>query len=64
MKARVDKSKCIGCGLCTSTCPTVFAMDDDGLAVAKPEAIDKAAEADADAAAADCPAAAIEIRPE
>jgi ferredoxin len=64
MKARVDKSKCIGCGLCTSTCPRVFSMDDDGLAVAKPAVMDKADEADAQTAAEDCPAAAIEVKPE
>ena len=34
MKAHVDKDTCIGCGLCTSICPEVFSMDDDGKAVA------------------------------
>ncbi|MBU3804700.1 MAG: ferredoxin, partial [Candidatus Cellulosilyticum pullistercoris] len=29
MKAFVDKDTCIGCGLCPSICPDVFAMDDD-----------------------------------
>ena len=29
MKAHVDKDTCIGCGLCPSICPDVFAMDDD-----------------------------------
>ena len=29
MKAFVDKETCIGCGLCPSICPDVFAMDDD-----------------------------------
>ncbi len=30
---------CIGCGLCTSTCPEVFRMQDDGTAevYAQPE---------------------------
>lgn len=32
MEAKVDKSGCIGCGLCAGTCPEVFAMGDDGLA--------------------------------
>ena len=41
---------CIGCGLCAGTCPEVFSMGDDGLAVAidaevPAEALDTAAEA-------------------
>ena len=26
--------RCIGCGLCTNTCPEVFDMKDDGVAAA------------------------------
>ena len=32
MKASIDRSGCIGCGLCASVCPEVFRMADDGLA--------------------------------
>jgi len=32
MKAVIDRSGCIGCGLCADTCPKVFRMADDGLA--------------------------------
>lgn len=64
MKARVDKSKCIGCGLCVSGCPAVFRMDDDGLAVAKPDQVGQADQAAAQAAADDCPVGAIEVKPE
>ena len=32
MKADIDRSGCIGCGLCEKTCPAVFFMADDGLA--------------------------------
>lgn len=32
MKAFIDRSGCIGCGLCAETCPNVFRMADDGLA--------------------------------
>ncbi len=34
MKANVDKSGCIGCGLCETLCPEVFKMGGDGLAEA------------------------------
>lgn len=32
MKAFIDRSGCIGCGVCTDICPEVFKMADDGLA--------------------------------
>ncbi len=32
---KVDKGKCIGCGLCASICPEVFEMGKDGKAQAK-----------------------------
>lgn len=31
MRATVNES-CIGCGLCTSTCPNVFQIGNDGIA--------------------------------
>lgn len=51
---------CIGCGLCAASCPEVFTMGDDGLAVAMEaevpaEALDTAAEAKDN-----CPVGAIE----
>ena len=49
MKYRVNE-ECIGCGLCVGTCPEVFSMGADGVAVAietdvPEEALDSAAEA-------------------
>ena len=35
MVIKVDKEKCIGCGLCTSICKEVFAMGKDGKAMVK-----------------------------
>lgn len=32
MKAEIDRSGCISCGLCTEICPEVFRMADDGIA--------------------------------
>ena len=32
MKAAIDRSGCISCGLCASTCPEVFNMASDGFA--------------------------------
>ncbi len=32
---RINKEKCIGCGLCTSLCGEVFAMGKDGKAMVK-----------------------------
>ena len=51
---------CIGCGLCASTCPEVFSMGDEGLAVAiedevPADSLDSAAEAKEG-----CPVSAIE----
>jgi len=35
VKIKVDKEKCIGCGLCTSLCQEVFVMGKDGKASVK-----------------------------
>lgn len=29
----VDRDSCIGCGVCTTICPEVFELDDEGKAV-------------------------------
>ncbi len=33
MKATIDEAACIGCGLCASDCPEVFAMKGEKAAV-------------------------------
>jgi ferredoxin len=56
---KVDQDTCIGCGLCTSLCPQVFEMGDEGKArVIKPNAEkEKCAKEAADS----CPVTAITI---
>ena len=61
MKARVDKDICIGCGLCESTCPEVFSIEDDGLAAAIQGDIPEAACEEAETARDGCPVSAIDI---
>lgn len=51
---------CVGCGLCTSMCPGVFTMTDEGVAAARDEIFPEQ-EAQAREAAESCPASAIEL---
>lgn len=60
MKARVDADTCIGCGLCVSTCPEVFKMEDD-KAVVIGSVVPKTAEENCKKATEDCPVTAIII---
>ena len=41
MKTKVDKDLCIGCGACVGICPEVFNFNDEGLAEAITEEINK-----------------------
>ena len=58
MKATVDADLCTGCGLCESTCPEVFELQDD-VAVVKVDTVPKDAEDSCKQAAEDCPVEAI-----
>jgi len=61
MKAKVDQSICIGCGLCSDTCPEVFHMTADGVAEAIEEEIPSEFESSAKEAADNCPVSAISL---
>lgn len=61
MKATVDQETCIGCGLCAETCPTVFEMNDDDIAVVKVDSVPADAADDCREAAENCPVDAITI---
>ncbi len=61
MKATIDRSGCIGCGLCPSICPEVFQMADDGLAEVIVEDIPSEAEGTAEEAQENCPVSVINV---
>lgn len=61
MKTHVDQDTCIGCGLCNSTCPEVYDMNDEGKAYAVDEVVPAEHENHAQEAADGCPVSAIEI---
>lgn len=50
---------CIGCGLCAGTCPEVFSMGDEGLAMAIDSEVPEEALASAAEAKDGCPVSAI-----
>lgn len=64
MKIKVDYTRCIGAGMCTSIAPTLFELDDDGKLILRRELTmnDEEASAVRDAVAC-CPAEALSIEP-
>lgn len=62
MVVTVDKSRCIGCGLCVSIAPEVFEMKDDGFSHAKDVSGDKKFTKKVKEAADSCPVQAIKIK--
>lgn len=61
MKVTIDRSGCIGCGLCAATCREVFRMADDGLAEVFQNAVPAEAEDSAVEAQEGCPVLVITV---
>ena len=61
MKASVNQELCIGCGLCASICPEVFALDDSMIARVIADPVPENAEETARNAAESCPVEAITL---
>lgn len=61
MKASIDRDGCIACELCTTTCPEVFRMADDGLAEVYVDEIPTESEDLAKEAEAGCPTSVITV---
>ena len=62
MELKVNKDKCIGCGMCVSTLEEVFEFDDDGQAKVIQTPVSKENEEEAANLASEngCPTGAIE----
>jgi len=58
MKVTIDESLCTGCGLCASTCPEVFEIQDDNLAHVISNKFDSC---DVEDASKQCPVEAIKV---
>ena len=59
LKIEVNKENCIGCGLCVSICPEVFAIDENGKSEVLEDNIEKFKNA-IDDSIKSCPVDAIE----
>lgn len=60
MNLKVSKDKCIGCGMCVSTCEEVFEFDDDNQAVVIQNPVNEDNKEMATTAMEGCPTGAIE----
>lgn len=61
---KVNKDKCLGCGMCVGINPDVFDFDDDGLAKANNDKINEENKELVNNAIDSCPVSAIEVKEE
>ena len=61
MKAKLDRSGCISCGLCAETCPEVFRIANDGVAEVYQEEVPAEIEDKAVEAQEGCPVSVITV---
>jgi len=61
MKVHVDKTTCIGCGVCVALAPEYFKLDTDGKSVAIREEVAPGDEEKVRNAAMSCPTQSIKI---
>ncbi|MFT9077150.1 ferredoxin [Ethanoligenens sp.] len=61
MKAKLDRSGCISCGLCAQVCPEVFRMAEDGVAEVHTEDVPEAVKESAMEARDGCPVSVITV---
>lgn len=58
---KINKDKCLGCGMCVGINSDVFDFDDDGLAKVNNENINEENKDDVNSAIDSCPVSAIEV---
>lgn len=58
---KINKDKCLGCGMCVGINSDVFDFDDDGLAKVNNENINEENKEDVNSAIDSCPVSAIEV---
>ena len=62
VKAEINKSGCIKCGLCADICPTVFRQEGSEAASVRVEEIPAKVKSEAEIAEEQCPTNVIKIR--
>jgi len=61
MKIKINKDKCLGCGMCVSLAPEIFQLDEQGKSSLKANAQIEKNRDSIKQTAENCPASAIEI---